>query len=251
VLQRLRSFVFNLALYVTAIVIGLIATPALLMPRGAAVFVISNLSRLVLWLLKVTTGTRYELRGIKPEGAILVAAKHQSMWDTIAFVALLKDPAMVLKAELLWIPYYGWFSWKTNMIAINRGSGASAIRRLMTQGKAAPSSSSRKAPAPPPEPHRTTSPASPPSTARWASLAFPSPLIPASTGLAAVSCARRAQSSWNSCPQSRQALTAPASWPSSKSAQKRPQPASSPKAATNWAKPEPFSILWKMEIYAL
>ncbi|MGV8997403.1 MAG: lysophospholipid acyltransferase family protein [Parvibaculaceae bacterium] len=136
-LQRLRSFVFNLTLYVTAIAIGLIATPALLLPRGAAVFVITNLSRLVLWLLKTTTGTRYELRGQKPEGAVLIAAKHQSMWDTIAFVALLRDPAMVLKAELLWIPYYGWFSWKAGMIAINRGSGASAIRRLIAQSKAA------------------------------------------------------------------------------------------------------------------
>ncbi|MDO8288174.1 MAG: lysophospholipid acyltransferase family protein [Parvibaculum sp.] len=135
--QRLRSFVFNFALYVTAIIIGLIATPALAMPRGAAVFVITNLSRLVLWLLKVTTGTRYELRGEVPAGAVLVAAKHQSMWDTIAFVALVKDPAIVLKAELLWIPYYGWFSWKVRMIAIDRGSGASAIRRLMAQGKAA------------------------------------------------------------------------------------------------------------------
>lgn len=136
-LQRLRSLAFNLTLYVTAIFIGLVATPALLMPRGAAVFVITNLSRLVLWLLKIITGTRYELRGQVPTGPVLVAAKHQSMWDTIAFVALVKDPAIVLKAELLWIPYYGWFSWKTRMIAIDRGSGASAIRRLMAQGKAA------------------------------------------------------------------------------------------------------------------
>ncbi len=136
-LLRLRSIAFNLSLYVTAVAIGLVATPALLLPRGAAVWVIGNLSRLVIWLLKVTAGTRYEIRGTLPTGPALIASKHQSMWDTIIFTAILNDPAMVLKAELLWIPYYGWFSKKANMIAIDRGAGASAIRRLSAQGKAA------------------------------------------------------------------------------------------------------------------
>jgi 1-acyl-sn-glycerol-3-phosphate acyltransferase len=136
-LQGIRSFLYNLALYLTAITIGLIATPALIMPRAVAVFVISRLSRLVLWELKAIAGTSFEIRGPIPSGPVLVASKHQSMWDTLALVAILKDPAMVLKAELLLIPYYGWFSWKTNMIGINRGSGAAAIRRLVSQGKAA------------------------------------------------------------------------------------------------------------------
>lgn len=136
-LLRLRSIAFNLSLYVSAVAIGLFATPAFLLPRGVAVWVIGNLSRLVIWLLKVTAGTRYEIRGTLPTGPALIASKHQSMWDTIIFTAILNDPAMVLKAELLWIPYYGWFSKKANMIAIDRGAGASAIRRLSAQGKAA------------------------------------------------------------------------------------------------------------------
>lgn len=136
-LLRLRSIAFNAALYMSAIAIGLLATPALFMPRKAAVYVISRLSRFVLFLLKITAGTNYEIRGKIPEGATLVAAKHQSMWDTIVFVALLNDPAIVLKSELLWIPYYGWFSAKAGMIGIDRGSGSAAVRHLVTQGKTA------------------------------------------------------------------------------------------------------------------
>jgi len=136
-LLRLRSILFNLSLYITAIITGLVATPALFGPRKGAVFVITHLSRFSLWLLKIAAGTRYELRGEIPSGATLVAAKHQSMWDTIVLVAALNDPAIVLKSELLWIPYYGWFSKKAGMIAIDRGSGSSAIRRLIAQGKAA------------------------------------------------------------------------------------------------------------------
>ena len=136
-LLQLRSIVFNATLYLSAIAIGLLATPALFMPRNAAVYVISRLSRFVLFLLRITAGTDYEIRGEIPEGATLVAAKHQSMWDTIVFVALLNDPAIVLKSELLWIPYYGWFSAKAGMIGINRGSGSAAVRHLVTQGKMA------------------------------------------------------------------------------------------------------------------
>jgi 1-acyl-sn-glycerol-3-phosphate acyltransferase len=136
-LLRLRSIVFNAALYLSAMAIGLLAMPALFMPRSAAVYVISRLSRFVLFLLRITAGTDYEIRGEIPEGATLVAAKHQSMWDTIVFVALLNDPAIVLKSELLWIPYYGWFSAKAGMIGIDRGSGSAAVRHLVTQGKTA------------------------------------------------------------------------------------------------------------------
>lgn len=131
-----RSIAFNLAFYVAALVVGLAATPALFLPRGASVFVIRNLSRLVMWLLKAMAGTRYQVRGKVPAGPVLVAAKHQSMWDTIIMPAILDDPAIVLKRELLWIPYYGWFSLKAKMIAVDRDAGASAIRGLIAQGKA-------------------------------------------------------------------------------------------------------------------
>jgi 1-acyl-sn-glycerol-3-phosphate acyltransferase len=137
VLLWFRSIAYNLTLYLTAIVIGIAATPALLMPRGAAVLVIRHLARISIWLLRVIAGTRYEVRGKLPEGGVLIAAKHQSMWDTIAMPVILNDPAIVLKAELLWIPYYGWFSKKADMIGIDRGAGAKAVRHLIQQGTAA------------------------------------------------------------------------------------------------------------------
>ena len=55
-----------------------------------------------------------------------MAAKHMSMWDTLALYLVLDDPAIVLKRELLRIPFYGWFLWKATAIAIDRGAGASA-----------------------------------------------------------------------------------------------------------------------------
>jgi 1-acyl-sn-glycerol-3-phosphate acyltransferase len=52
------------------------------------------------------------------------------MWDTMALYLALKSPATVLKRELLYIPFYGWFLWKATAIAIDRGAGARALRKM-------------------------------------------------------------------------------------------------------------------------
>ncbi len=133
----LRSAAFNLAFYTMSVVAVITVTPALLMPRHFTHGAIRWWSHTTLRLLRVLAGTNYEVRGTLPEGAVLVASKHQSMWDTIAMTAILDRPAMVLKRELLWIPFYGWYAQKARMIAIDRGAGSQAIRRLIAQGKAA------------------------------------------------------------------------------------------------------------------
>jgi len=133
----LRSAAFNLVFYALSVIVVVAATPCFLLPRRYTLRAMEFWSHMTLWLLRVLAGTRYEVRGQLPQGGVLVASKHQSMWDTIVMTAILKDPAMVLKRELLWIPFYGWYAQKARMIAIDRGAAAAAIRRLVAQGKAA------------------------------------------------------------------------------------------------------------------
>ncbi|PKQ03516.1 MAG: 1-acyl-sn-glycerol-3-phosphate acyltransferase [Alphaproteobacteria bacterium HGW-Alphaproteobacteria-12] len=111
--------------------------PLFLCPRRWTLWAIVGWSKLTLWLLKALAGTGYIVRGNLPEGGVLVASKHQSMWDTIVMTAIFNDPAIVMKRELLWIPFYGWYARKAGMIAIDRSAGPTAIRRLVAQGKAA------------------------------------------------------------------------------------------------------------------
>lgn len=133
----LRSAAFNLTFYAASVVIVIAATPCFVLPRRYTVRAMAGWSHMTLWLLRVLAGTRYEVRGTLPQGGVLLASKHQSMWDTIVMTAILNNPAMVLKRELLWIPFYGWYAQKSRMIAIDRGAGSNAIRRLVAQGKAA------------------------------------------------------------------------------------------------------------------
>jgi 1-acyl-sn-glycerol-3-phosphate acyltransferase len=67
----------------------------------------------------------------------LVVANHQSTWETIAFLVLFRDVAIVTKHELLDVPVFGWFLRRSPMILIDRESGSMAIRTMLEEGAAA------------------------------------------------------------------------------------------------------------------
>jgi 1-acyl-sn-glycerol-3-phosphate acyltransferase len=130
-----RSALFLLWFVCVTTILSLIFLPVLIGPRGATVWLARIWSRATFWGLKVFTGIGWEIRGTPPRGAVLVASKHMSMWDTMALYLALESPAIVLKRELLWIPFYGWFLWKATAIAIDRSAGASALRRMAHTAK--------------------------------------------------------------------------------------------------------------------
>lgn len=57
----------------------------------------------------------------------MVAAKHQSAWETFALMTVLDDPVFILKRELTWIPFFGWLLIKARMISIDRKAGRGAL----------------------------------------------------------------------------------------------------------------------------
>ncbi len=126
----LRSALFVLWFAAVTTVLSLIFLPVLLLPRRATVWLARVWSRATFWGLKLFAGIGFEIRGRPPRGPVLVASKHMSMWDTLALYLALESPAIVLKRELLRIPFYGWFLWKAAAIPIDRGAGAGALRRM-------------------------------------------------------------------------------------------------------------------------
>jgi 1-acyl-sn-glycerol-3-phosphate acyltransferase len=127
-----RSLFFNAVFYVHILVCMVAYLPLLLGPRKVLIRAVQAWARSNLWLLKVITGTHVEFRGREkiPPGALLVAAKHQSLWETFALVPVFDDPAFVLKRELLWLPLFGWLAWKAGMVPVNRGAGSSALAEM-------------------------------------------------------------------------------------------------------------------------
>jgi 1-acyl-sn-glycerol-3-phosphate acyltransferase len=129
-MTALRSALFLLWFLVLTTILSLIFLPVLAGPRGATVWLARLWARLTFWGLKIFAGIDWEIRGAPPKGPALVAAKHMSMWDTLALYLALDEPAIVLKRELLRIPFYGWFLAKAAAIAIDRSAGASALRKM-------------------------------------------------------------------------------------------------------------------------
>ena len=119
---------------VTAL-IAIACLPALLLPRRASCWVGREWSRFTLLGLAVIARLDYEVRGAIPDGPVLVASKHMSMWDTLALYLLLRDPAMILKRELLRVPFYGWYLKAAGSIAIDRKGAASALRKMSEQAR--------------------------------------------------------------------------------------------------------------------
>ena len=133
----LRSVVFNVLFYLNTLIFLIIGLPTFVMPYQAIVEVAKTWGRVNLFLLRVVAGVKFELRGRDkiPPGALIVASKHQSAWDTFALIPVFRDPAMVMKAELGLIPLYGWFSHKFQHIFVRRESGPSALRAMIRDAR--------------------------------------------------------------------------------------------------------------------
>lgn len=133
-MTALRSFFYNVAFYVNLIVLMILFTPIyFLLPRLKAWFVPKFWARSSLWLQRVIAGTKSEITGQEnlPETSFILAPKHQSLWDVLAFFPYLKDPLFILKRELMWIPLFGWYVAKMQMIPVNRGERAKALRAVV------------------------------------------------------------------------------------------------------------------------
>lgn len=134
----LRSLVFNILFYVNlALWLVFAAMPALLAPPRLLLRVTAAWAHSALWLMRVTVGTRYEITGREniPRGGVMIAAKHQSFWETFVLMTVFDDPVFILKRELMWIPFFGWCLRKLRMIPVDRGAKSRALMAVMRRAR--------------------------------------------------------------------------------------------------------------------
>lgn len=134
----IRSAIFNAVFYVNLALFLLLGSWFYFTPRKWSIRALQAWGRSSIFWLRVIAGIRMEVRGQEniPPGPCLVAGKHQSLWETFAILPLLDDPAMVLKKELTYIPFFGWFIHKFRMIAVERSAGTQALRKLLERAEA-------------------------------------------------------------------------------------------------------------------
>jgi 1-acyl-sn-glycerol-3-phosphate acyltransferase len=139
----LRALAANTAFYLNTAIWLIVCIPVLLGPRSWAKRAIQRWALSTLWLLRIVAGIKWEIRGLEnlprdEHGAqmgCIIAAKHQSTWETFALFPYLENPAYILKAELMRIPLFGAFCTRAGMIAVDRKKGARALREMTDEAR--------------------------------------------------------------------------------------------------------------------
>lgn len=128
----IRSLVFNVAFYLSFILLMIIGLPTMIISRRSVLVVVRLWARVSLWLLASICGTKVEFRGLHnlPDGAAIIAPKHQSFLETIALIVVLSDFTYILKKELIAIPFFGWWLKASDQIAIDRAKGSGTLAML-------------------------------------------------------------------------------------------------------------------------
>lgn len=125
-LFNLTNFLWSAAMHVVCL--PLLVAPASWVWKAGHVWIDGTFL-----LLRIFCGIRYREIGIEnlPKGPAIIAAKHQSTWETFYLSRRLNHPAFVLKQELLNIPLFGWFMKKIGMIAVDRAGKAAALKKMV------------------------------------------------------------------------------------------------------------------------
>ena len=138
--QTVRSLLFDALFYGGTFAGSFLLLWTLALPRKKMLAVLTLYFRAIEWAEKRILGLEYRVLGREhvPKGAaFILAAKHQSAWETLKLNTLLDDPAIVLKHELLKIPIWGWYAARAELVPVERGARGHAIASLVKGGRRA------------------------------------------------------------------------------------------------------------------
>lgn len=133
VLQFARSVLFDLWFYFLMAAMGLLCAPLAIYSRDGAYWSCKTFCRISLWSLRRICGVSVELRGEPPEGAVLIAAKHQSFLDILVATAVLPRATFVMKRSLIYAPVLGFYALRLGVAPVRRGAGGGAALKMREQ----------------------------------------------------------------------------------------------------------------------
>lgn len=116
----MRWIVFNGTLYILMGIMGIIGAPTMLWREDWTREWMKLYARTACRIACRMAGLKIEIRGEIPTGNMIVAAKHQSMLEVLILYNALPIPRFVMKKELLWVPVFGIFAWRSGAVPIDR-----------------------------------------------------------------------------------------------------------------------------------
>lgn len=133
-----RSWIYFFAFLAWTVFSAVVYLPLLITQRTALVAVRLWVGGIMV-LARLIVGITCRIKGREhlPAGPIIVAAQHQSSFETYRMFTALERPIFILKRELVWIPLIGWYMQRAGFVPIDRGAAAGAMRKMLRETKAA------------------------------------------------------------------------------------------------------------------
>lgn len=134
---HLRSALFFASMILWTLFLSPLSPLFALLPRDRMYRVAVFWAAGILVLLRWIVGLDHRVVGREnlPDGPVIFASKHQSAWETIAFLVIGPPFSAILKKELQWIPLYGWFLAKIGMVPIDRKAGRRALKKMVSRAE--------------------------------------------------------------------------------------------------------------------
>ena len=135
--QLLRSLVYAVIFYPATILFVLAGAVATAFGNDPTRSLVRSWADFHHLLARAILGIRTEVEGAIPDGAVLIAVKHESMFETLEMERIADTPVIVLKRELSEMPGFGWATRRYGVIPVDRKAGAKALRDMVARGKEA------------------------------------------------------------------------------------------------------------------
>ena len=133
----LLTIIFYGALASWTILMGFLSLPFLLLPSKSIALPAKIWIRGIFICLKYICGVTHEMRGLTnlSDEPVIIVSKHQSAFETFALYYYLKKSFFIHKKQLFYIPIFGQYLMKHNMVSIDRAGHASTMRKMITDVK--------------------------------------------------------------------------------------------------------------------
>ena len=133
----LLTIIFYGALASWTILMGFLSLPFIILPSKFIALPAKIWIKGIFICLKYICGVTHEIRGLSKlsDEPVIIVSKHQSAFETFALYYYLKKSFFIHKKQLFYIPIFGQYLMKHNMVSIDRAGQASTMRKMITDVK--------------------------------------------------------------------------------------------------------------------
>ena len=134
----IRSLIFFIYSTIAIALYSLVVVALFFLPLDSRHAVIRVFLRAYFFMLKIICHIDYKVDGLQhiPKNHTgVILSKHQSAWETFFLPLIFHSPTVIVKRELLWVPFFGWGLAVADPIAIKRSSGSSAMQQIIKKGR--------------------------------------------------------------------------------------------------------------------